>query len=246
MENKTQIAFFDLETTLPTPPGQGRAILEFGAILVCHQKLEELMSYSTLVRPSNPKLISSLSERSNGITPEAVASAPSFADIADTVYDILHGRIWAGHNIDRFDCVLIREAFAEIGRTAPEPQGTIDTLELLTQRFGRRAGDMKMASLATYFRLGNQTHRSLDDVRMNIEVLKHCATVLFLESSLPDTFPENHWVHPDEVSLPSIRALHDPFFRGSLKLFYEGAILQLCCPRLRVRLGPQSLCRFRL
>ncbi|KAJ6744094.1 PROTEIN NEN3 [Salix purpurea] len=54
MENKTEIAFFDVETTLPTPPGQGRAILEFGAILVCHQKLEELMSYSTLVRPSNP------------------------------------------------------------------------------------------------------------------------------------------------------------------------------------------------
>ncbi|KAJ6293883.1 hypothetical protein OIU76_022034 [Salix suchowensis] len=97
-----------------------------------------------------------------------------------------------------------------------------------------------MARLATYFGLGNQTHRSLDDVRMNIEVLKHCATVLFLESSLPDTFPENHWVHPDEVSLPSIRALHDPFFRGSLKLFYEGAILQLCCPRLRVRLGPRK------
>ncbi|KAJ6411588.1 hypothetical protein OIU84_008215 [Salix udensis] len=280
MENKTEIAFFDLETTFPTPPGQRRAILEFGAILVCPQKLQELWRYSTLVRPSNPKLISSLSARCNGITPEAVVLAPSFADIADTVYDILHGRIWAGHNIVRFDCVLIREAFAEIGRTAPEPQGTIDTLALLTQRFGTRAGDMKMASLATYLGLGKQTHRSLDDVKMNIEVLKYCATVLFLESSLPDTFPENHWVspnaaslqqdvtmeenpilqppempstvtvpescsdslgflEPDEVSLPSIRALHVPFFRGSqrVKLFYEGAILQLCCPRLRIRFG---------
>ncbi|KAJ6687959.1 PROTEIN NEN3 [Salix koriyanagi] len=308
MENKTEIAFFDLETTRPTPPGQGLAILEFGAILVCHKKLVELRTYSTLVRPSNPKLVSSLSVRCNGITPEAVISAPSFADIADTVYDILHGRIWAGHNIDKFDGVLIREAFAEIGRTAPEPQGTIDTLALLTQKFGRRAGNMKMASLATYFGLGNQTHRSLDDVKMNIKVLKHCATVLFLESSLPDIFPENHWVHPDtfekvlysvpfntahpdtfdmvapgnemnaashqpdvtmeenpilqppempstvtvpescsdslaflepdEVSLPSIRALHVPFSGGSqrVKLFYEGAILQLCCPRLRIRI----------
>ncbi|KAI9381149.1 hypothetical protein POPTR_015G062000v4 [Populus trichocarpa] len=216
-----------------------------------------------------------------------------------------------------------------------------------------------MASLATYFGLGNQTHRSLDDVRMNVEVLKHCATVLFLESSLPDAFPENHWVSPnaitrsrrngkspvlnknspsssshvkstpalspendrteekrpvfslltsntaeaqysvasntahpdtfdmvalgnemnaasfqpdvameenpilqppempstvtvpescsdvlgflelDEVSLSSIRAFHVPFFRGShrIKLFYEGAILQLRCPRLRIRFG---------
>jgi hypothetical protein len=41
----------------------------------------------------------------------------------------------------------IREAFNEIGRTPPEPKGTIDTLPLLTQRFGRRAGDMKVCKL---------------------------------------------------------------------------------------------------
>nr|XP_023913373.1 protein NEN4-like [Quercus suber] len=62
----------------------------------------------------------------------------------------------------------------------------IDSLGVLTEKFGRRAGNMKMASLATYFGLGQQKHRSLDDVRMNLEVLKHCATVLFLESSLPN------------------------------------------------------------
>lgn len=38
----------------------------------------------------------------------------------------------------------------------------------------------QMATLAAYFNLGQQKHRSLDDVRMNLEVLKHCATVLFL------------------------------------------------------------------
>jgi hypothetical protein len=54
------------------------------------------------------------------------------------------GRIWAGHNILRFDCARIREAFANIGRPGPEPKGTIDSLALLTQKFGRRAGDMKV------------------------------------------------------------------------------------------------------
>lgn len=44
----------------------------------------------------------------------------------------------------RFDCARIREAFAEIGRQPPEPKGAIDSLALLTQRFGRRAGDMKV------------------------------------------------------------------------------------------------------
>lgn len=54
------------------------------------------------------------------------------------------GRIWAGHNILRFDCARIREAFAEINRPPPEPKGTIDSLALLSQRFGRRAGNMKV------------------------------------------------------------------------------------------------------
>lgn len=48
---------------------------------------------------------------------------------------------------------------------------------------------MKMATLATYFGLGQQKHRSLEDVRMNLEVVKYCATVLFLESSLSDVLP---------------------------------------------------------
>ncbi|XP_060172559.1 protein NEN1-like isoform X1 [Lycium barbarum] len=197
MENRSEIVFFDVETTIPTRTGQGYALLEFGAILVCPRKLVEQESYSTLVRPSDLSLISTLSVRCNGITRDAVTSAPTFADIADKVFDILHGRIWAGHNILKFDCPRIQEAFAGINRPAPEPKGTIDTLALLTERFGRRAGSMKMASLATYFGLGQQTHRSLDDVRMNFEVLKYCATVLFLESSLPDILTENSWVSPN-------------------------------------------------
>ncbi|EOA13281.1 hypothetical protein CARUB_v10026311mg [Capsella rubella] len=190
-EDRSEIAFFDLETTIPFRPGQRYAILEFGSILVCPRKLVELRNYSVLVRPANLDLITPRSVKCNGIKREDVESAPTFADIADTVYDILHGRIWAGHNILKFDCPRIREAFAEIGRDPPEPKGTIDSLALLIQRFGRRAGDMKMATLAAYFGLGDQTHRSLDDVRMNLEVLKYCATVLFLESSLPDELIEN-------------------------------------------------------
>ncbi|KAL2322040.1 hypothetical protein Fmac_026419 [Flemingia macrophylla] len=200
VEDRSEIVFFDVETSVPTRPGQRFAILEFGAILVCPRRLTELRNYSTLVRPADLAVISPLSERCNGITADAVSTAPTFADIAPLVYDLLHGRIWAGHNIIRFDCVRIRDAFAEINQPPPQPKGTIDSLVLLTQKFGRRAGDMKMATLATYFGLGRQKHRSLDDVRMNLEVLKYCATVLFLESSLPDIFTANCWVSPNATT----------------------------------------------
>ncbi|XP_021286526.1 protein NEN1-like isoform X1 [Herrania umbratica] len=194
--DRSEICFFDLETTVPKRRGEGYAILEFGAILVCSKRLLELESYSTLVRPDNLASISPSSERCNGITREDVASAPSFSEIADKVHDLLHGRVWAGHNIVRFDCLRIREAFEKIGRPAPEPKGIIDSLALLTRRFGRRAGNMKMATLANYFNIGEQRHRSLDDIRMNLEVLKYCATVLFLESSLPDILTADSVVSP--------------------------------------------------
>ncbi|KAH7550704.1 hypothetical protein JRO89_XS13G0252000 [Xanthoceras sorbifolium] len=181
-EDRSEIAFFDVETTIPNRQGQGFALLEFGSILVCPKKLEELYSYSTLVRPTDPSLISSLSVRCNGITPDTVVSAPTFAEIADK------GGYGLGHNIVRFDCARIREHLQSDTYLYVFVLG-IDVLL-----------SVQMATLATYFGLGQQSHRSLDDVRMNLEVLKYCATVLFLESSLPDIFTVNSWVSPNATT----------------------------------------------
>ncbi|KAK2438626.1 Polynucleotidyl transferase, ribonuclease H superfamily protein [Trifolium repens] len=182
-----EIVFFDLETNVPKKVGQGFYVLEFGAIVVSAHKLSEIESYTTLIRPKDLSVVSVKPSRSDGITREAVKNAPCFEDVAERIFGILNGRVWAGHNIQRFDCVRIKEAFDGINMPAPVPVGIIDSLGVLTEKFGRRAGNMKMATLASYFGLGQQKHRSLDDVRMNLEVVKHCATVLFLESTLPNT-----------------------------------------------------------
>ncbi|KAK9066563.1 hypothetical protein SSX86_013886 [Deinandra increscens subsp. villosa] len=199
--DRSEMVFFDLETTIPPRLGHAYAILEFGSILVCPKKLTELDSYCTLVRPLDLSLISPASIRSNGITADDVVSSPTFSEIADKVYDILNGRVWVGHNIDMFDCARLKEAYEQINRPPPVPKRTIDTLTLLTQTFGRRAGNMKMASLAAYFGLGKQSHRSLADIRMNLEVVKLCATVLFLESSQQDT--ENNQASPNASTITS-------------------------------------------
>lgn len=209
-ERIPEIVFFDIETSVPNRAGPGHErrfwILEFGAMVICPLKLVEIESYCTLIRPGDLSVVALKSTRSDGITRQAVTKAPTFEEVADKIYEILHGRIWAGHNIQRFDCLRIKEAFAEIGRPAPQPCGMIDSLGVLSNKFGRRAGDMKMATLANYFGLGQQKHRSLDDVRMNLEVLKNCATVLFLESSLPNML-SNKW--HDGSSTITTRSKHN-------------------------------------
>ncbi|KAM7270951.1 hypothetical protein ACFE04_030165 [Oxalis oulophora] len=197
--NRTAIAFLDVETPKPIGHDQRRPMLEYGSILVCRKKLVELDNYSSLVKPLNPNDFRSL-DNPNGITRDALSFAPSFAEISDRVYDILHGRVWAGHNIENFDCLRIEEAFKEIDRPAPQAAGYLDTLHLLRKTFGKRAGDMKLASLASYFGLKHQSHRSLDDCRKNLEVLRHCATVLFLESNRPDIFSAHGRASPNATS----------------------------------------------
>ena len=86
-----EIAFFDLETSVPQRPGQGYALLEFGAILVCPRSLVEVACYATLVRPVDLCVVSAATVRCNGITRDAVAAAPSFSAVADAVYGLLHG-----------------------------------------------------------------------------------------------------------------------------------------------------------
>ncbi|GFP98118.1 protein nen4 [Phtheirospermum japonicum] len=155
----SEIVFFDLETTVPIRSGRKFSVLEFGAIIVCPKRLVELQSYCTLIRPQDLSVVPVRSGRPDGITREAIANAPSFHEVANKIFDVLNGRIWAGHNIQRFDCVRIKEAFAQINRPAPTPAGIIDSLGVLTEKFGRRAGNMKMATLADYFGLGQQKHR---------------------------------------------------------------------------------------
>jgi len=169
----SEIVFYDVETTVPATD-----MIEFGAIVLDKTGLYEKETYSTLIHSSR---VDQRSVECNGITGEMLKEAPVFEEVADEIYRILHGRIWAGHNIIRFDNVRVREAFKGIGGSPPEPAGIIDTLPLLRKNFGPRPGSLSLQSLGTYFGLGQERHRAIEDARMNIEVLKNCSLTLFLE-----------------------------------------------------------------
>ncbi|XP_055818940.1 protein NEN1-like [Solanum dulcamara] len=232
------IVFFDVERRF-SKPGQDWVLVEFGSISVCPRRLIELDSYSTLIRPDDPSFLDNFSDLKNGITREALASAPHFSQVADKIYQILHGKIWAGHKIQEFDCIIIIEAFDRIDRPAPEHRHLIDSLPLLTKWFGKRAGDMKLKSLAAYFGFEEQVHRSLDDVRLNLEVVKHCGTVLFLESIFRNVFPQASWISPHEIDIHSTYAILASFYDGNpkIRVMHKTNDLKLHCNRLNVRFG---------
>ncbi|KAJ8773014.1 hypothetical protein K2173_028191 [Erythroxylum novogranatense] len=237
-EEWPDIVFFDLKTEFLDSCARDQTtsspIVEFGAVVVCRRTLNLRGTYSTLVRPA-----------SDDITPMAVASAPLFPEIAGTVHELLHERIWAGHNILGFGCPRIKDAFAEIGESPPEAKGYIDTLQLWKERFGNIAGgDIKLGTIAAYFGLGKPKDRGLEDAMTNLEVFKHFAALLWLELNPPanllaDCTLSERFLYPDEVSVSSIRASGQQFSYPGQKmiLMHKDIALKLFAPGLRVRYG---------
>lgn len=82
--------------------------------------------YSSLIRPPRP--ITPIVRRLHGISNEAVADAPSIAQIADEISDRLEGKVPLGHNV-RVDINVISRQLP----TSWTPAFAIDTL-LLAKR----------------------------------------------------------------------------------------------------------------
>ncbi|KAF8007853.1 hypothetical protein BT93_K1748 [Corymbia citriodora subsp. variegata] len=212
-----EIVIFDVEAIKET-----EAIIEFGAIIVCPLMLVEKEYFSSLVRPEDDREFGKFQKKKDGLTREDIISANiSFSYIARTVYDMLNGRIWIGHNIKRHDRRLVELEFHKIGQSPPKPSDVIDTLELC-ERFRGEAVNLKMKTLAKYFDLGEQIHRALDDVRLNLRLFVQCVAVSSLTESLnlfgaQDDSPNgNHsfprFPGPQEFSIPSLRDESYDFF----------------------------------
>ena len=102
------LVFVDLETTGANPLTD--RITEIGIVELVDG---EARTWSTLVDPQAdiPPFIQQLT----GITPEMVAGAPTFEDLAAEVLERLAGRVFVAHNA-RFDYGFLKNAFKRLGR----------------------------------------------------------------------------------------------------------------------------------
>lgn len=186
---KPQLVFFDVETTIPGAGDHGEYdIIEFGAIVLDGATLVEVSRFETLIRSWR---VTDRSFAANHISAEMLATAPLWETVAPTIRDILHGRVWVGHNVAAFDCRRVAEQFLRTPWVpAPAPAAVVDTLPLLRHAFGReRAGNLKLATLTRFFGLGEEPHRALEDSRLCFEVLLRAALLAMLERYYPPFAP---------------------------------------------------------
>ena len=100
-------AVIDLETTGGNINSE--RIIEIGIVL--HDGKHKIGEYTTLINPE--KEISGFISTFTGITNAMVKHAPKFVDVADTILELLEGKVIVAHNA-RFDYNFIKSEFRRI------------------------------------------------------------------------------------------------------------------------------------
>lgn len=105
----------DVETT--GGRGEQHRVTEIGAVKLIDG--ETVGRFQTLLNPQ--RTIPPGITRLTGITPDMVADAPIFADVADAFANFLEGAIFVAHNVD-FDYRFIGQEFRRLGRPFKMPK----------------------------------------------------------------------------------------------------------------------------
>ena len=142
--------------------------------------------YHTLINPerSIPDQVTLI----HGITNDAVADAPTFANVADEIERQLAGHVFVAHSVG-FDYGFIKAEFNRLGRV-------FERKRVCTVRLSRKLlpglGSHSLASLCQHFGIKNErAHRALEDAEatasiwQNLEQLADFSAVLagFLKSN---------------------------------------------------------------
>lgn len=123
------IVAFDTETTGLNPFTEDR-IIEFAAVVIHldeQGRVGKVDEHSWLINPERdiPPKVTEIT----GITSADVASAPRFAELADTIRELMGSAVTVAHNYP-FDLGFLTNEFGLLGQHWPEPLAEIDTIDL--------------------------------------------------------------------------------------------------------------------
>jgi DNA polymerase-3 subunit epsilon len=151
------LIFLDLETTGATPHVD--RITEIGLVEVDQGR--HIGEWSSLVNPERP--IPPLIESLTGITDAMVAKAPTFADLAEDLYQRLAGKTLVAHNA-RFDFGFLQNEFRRVGLNyAPDVLCTVRLSRRLYPKERRHNLD---SVIARHGLSCDNRHRALADARV--------------------------------------------------------------------------------
>ncbi|AFM54839.1 DNA polymerase [Croceibacter phage P2559S] len=165
MKIEKPIVFFDLETT-----GVNTSTDRIVQIAILKINTEgEQETANRLINPGRP--IPKAATDVHGITDEMVKDAPTFKQIAKSLFDIFDGCDVGGYNSDNFDVPLLIEEFNRAEIEYPAAGAAINFVAVL--KLERKVNSHKLTD--TYKRYTGKeldgAHDALNDVRATAEVL---------------------------------------------------------------------------
>ena len=217
-------AIVDIETTGSYAAGSG--ITEIAIII--HDGNDILHTWQSLINPQRP--IPRFIQQLTGITEDMVASAPSFAELAEHIHALLHDKIFVAHNVN-FDFSFVKYHLEQYGYS-------LDVRKLCTIRLARKIqpGYPKYGLGSICHQLGiphSDHHRAFGDAKatallfshlLEHDTKGHLATMLKgknKEQYLPPNLPV------DQVDvLPECPGVYY-FYNAAGKVIYVGKAINL-------------------
>ena len=168
---------FDLETTGTNT--RTTEILELAALEI-QGSTETDRSFHALSRPRGR--ISPHASQVHGISIDQVSDKPPINEVLPDYLEFLGEATLVGHNIAEFDYPVLRRIAGELG--LPMPSGPIIDTCRLARRLLPDVSHRLQALASMFGYQETQTHRALDDVRLNTKVFFRLLDMLDREREL--------------------------------------------------------------